>query len=318
MYSKHALSTTQPSFQVANCPDPESNRGYNLRRIVSYPLNDRSNESEYSDVLKKSKMSFDSRRNEFWKDIRFHCFWEMNNYDLCIYRLSHRKNMFSIEIKLDLKKDLKNWVDGCNKISHGKDWKLGVSPEYQPIVEQLVGSDFEEAGKFMYPVLEGIYEEKKGLITNYKNIIQEKINTHLQEACLAMEDMTGFPLYRKDFILNLTTFPRWPYNKETGEFWSCVFRSPENILWNFLHELQHFQVLHYFKDTPPMSRLTREQFEFLKESLTVILNVECKKFMAREDKWYTLHQDLRRDLLAFWAKESDFNALIAYWCDCVK
>ena len=116
--------------------------------------------------------------------------------------------MFSIKIQLNRKKDLKNWVDGCNKISHGKGWKLGVSAEYQPIVEQLVGSHFEEAEKFMYPVLEGIYEEKKGLITNYKNIIQEKINVDLQEACLAMEDMTGFPLYRKDFILNLTTFPR--------------------------------------------------------------------------------------------------------------
>jgi hypothetical protein len=116
--------------------------------------------------------------------------------------------MFSIEIKLDLKEDLKNWVDGCNKLSHRKDWKLGVFPEYQTIVEQLVGNNFEEAEKFMYPVLEGIYEEKKGLITNDKNIIQEKINTHLQEACLAMEDMIDFPLYRKDFILNLTTFPR--------------------------------------------------------------------------------------------------------------
>ena len=76
--------------------------------------------------------------------------------------------MFSIEIKLDLKKDLKNWVDGCNKLSHGKNWKLGVSSEYQGIVEQLVRNNFEEAEKFMYPVLEGIYEEKKGLITNYK------------------------------------------------------------------------------------------------------------------------------------------------------
>lgn len=33
-----------------------------------------------------------------------------------------------------------------------------------------------------------------------------------------------------------------------------------------------------------MSTLTSEQFELLKESLTVILNVECKKFLAREDK----------------------------------
>ena len=33
-----------------------------------------------------------------------------------------------------------------------------------------------------------------------------------------------------------------------------------------------------------MSTLTSEQFEILKESLTVILYVECKKFLAREDK----------------------------------
>ena len=85
---------------------------------------------------------------------------------------------------------------------------MGKIGNLEPIVEQLVGNNFEEAEKFMYPILEGIYGEKKGLITNYKNIIQEKINTHLREACLAMEDMTGFPLYRKDFILNLTTFPR--------------------------------------------------------------------------------------------------------------
>ncbi len=33
-----------------------------------------------------------------------------------------------------------------------------------------------------------------------------------------------------------------------------------------------------------MKTLTREQFEFLKESLTVILNTECKKFLEKEDK----------------------------------
>ena len=56
---------------------------------------------------------------------------------------------------------------------------MGKIGNLEPIVEQLVGNNFKEAEKFMYPVLEGIYEEKKRPITNYKNIIQEKINTHL-------------------------------------------------------------------------------------------------------------------------------------------
>lgn len=116
--------------------------------------------------------------------------------------------MFTMDIQLNPKKDLKNRVDGCNKISHGKDWKLEVLPKYQTIVEQLIGVDFKKAETFMYPVLEQIYKEEKEAIANYKNIIQEKIDAHLQEACLTMENITGFPLYRKDFILNLTTFPR--------------------------------------------------------------------------------------------------------------
>ena len=43
------------SINFSLCPDPESNRGYNLRRIVSYPLNDRSNDSHYTKLPTKNK-----------------------------------------------------------------------------------------------------------------------------------------------------------------------------------------------------------------------------------------------------------------------
>ena len=37
---------------------------------------------------------------------------------------------------------------------------MGKIGNLEPIVEQLVGNNFEEAEKFMYPILEGIYGEK--------------------------------------------------------------------------------------------------------------------------------------------------------------
>jgi hypothetical protein len=43
-------------------------------------------------------------------------------------------------------------------------------------------------------------------------------------------------------------------------------------------------VIHYYKDSNAMKDLTNEQFEFLKESLTVILNDSCQQFLAKPDK----------------------------------
>jgi hypothetical protein len=55
--------------------------------------------------------------------------------------------------------------------------------------------------------------------------------------------------------------------------------SIKNYMGNFLHELLHFQFIHHFANHPAIIDLNIEQFEFLKEALTFILNYEFKEFL---------------------------------------
>jgi hypothetical protein len=67
-----------------------------------------------------------------------------------------------------------------------------------------------------------------------------------------------------------------------------------------------------------MKELSEAEFEFLKESLTVILNDECLEFMGKLDMGYPIHQALRRDLLREWRQHHNFQKLITWGCERVK
>jgi hypothetical protein len=51
----------------------------------------------------------------------------------------------------------------------------------------------------------------------------------------------------------------------------------------FAHELLHMQTHKYYENVEPMSKLSRKQFNDLKESLTFLLNHEFKGIDMRED-----------------------------------
>lgn len=163
----------------------------------------------------------------------------------------------------------------------------------------------------MEPFLENLYEEQKETIEKTKFYANKLFEEKFTTACLCMQKLTEKTIYRKDFTLFLTSFPRCPYNYEMGYIRVNFFADVKNYLGTFLHELQHFQVIHYYKDTL-MKDLTNEEFEFLKESLTVILNEECSEFLGRPDRGYDIHQDLRKELLSFWRSNSNFQELIIF------
>jgi len=99
--------------------------------------------------------------------------------------------------------------------------------------------------------------------------------------------------------------------------WLPVFATYKVYLGLFLHEAQHFQVHHYYQSAL-MKDLSQEEFEFLKESLTVILNDECLEFLGKMDEGYSIHQGLRRDLLQKWRQCHDFPQVVVYGCQQVK
>ena len=60
--------------------------------------------------------------------------------------------MRTIRIKLNIEKDIWNWWEACNKVSHGVDWKRKIPKKLR---EKVVGKDFEEAFNLMKLYLEG-------------------------------------------------------------------------------------------------------------------------------------------------------------------
>lgn len=218
--------------------------------------------------------------------------------------------MFTYSIKLDKKKDIKNWRDWCNHTSYWFDWTKNINPEYFYIVQKLKSCTLEESYDIMDEFIDKLYIDKGkeiDLTIEYANLYFQK---WFQKACECMEKTTWKPLYRNDFTIYLTSFPRWPYNYEEWYLLIPFFWDVHRYLWFFLHELQHFQIHAYYSDI--FADISNEQFHDIKESMTVILNAECSEFLVKDDKWYPNHQKLRKNILKYRLKNHDFEKTLNF------
>lgn len=151
------------------------------------------------------------------------------------------------------------------------------------------------------------------LLENYSahySFDTDTYNQKFQEVCDKMEEIIGKPIYRKDFTFFITTFPHGPYNYKKGHIWEYI--GWNNPVMGFLHELSHFQFIHYWRDDPSsaVSKLSDDQFEWLKESLTLVLDKDLMPLIECVDVGYDIHQPLRKELHKFWKKNHDFDKLV--------
>ncbi len=223
---------------------------------------------------------------------------------------------------LNIEKDIKNRFDWCNKISHWYNRQKNIKRDHYPldifdIVDYLKQESYENSINILTPFLWKIYKEEKKIIERILNMRNKKFDKEFKEACVCLENITQKPLYIKEYTFFLTTFPRQPYNYKKWYIWLYIFWNVNWFLWTFLHEALHFQTIFYYKDYILKKWLDENQFEFFKEALTVILNIEAKEFLCKEDCWYKLHYDLRQKLRKFWEEgDQDFKKLIDFWISC--
>lgn len=214
--------------------------------------------------------------------------------------------MPKIIFKIDLEKDAWNWWDAGNKISYGENWKERVGKKLQA---KIVGKSKSQAFKFLKPYLKSLYKKIKIRIqlAEVKKIFAEKS----EEIFSRMEKLTNKKIYRKNFTCFLTTFPRAPYDYQRGYVWLPIVWPKQTYIRIFVHELLHFQTYAYW-EKKCLKKLNREEFENLKEALTVVLNAEFLDLITWPDKGYLMHVGLRKKLLKFWNKNRNFGKLIEY------
>lgn len=219
--------------------------------------------------------------------------------------------VYKYEIKIDIKQDAWNWYKTCNNtnISHGVDFSQHISND---VLGKIRGKTEKEANKFIIPFLKQKYIDEKEQIENFSNLIEEQYKKKFKKACLKIVELMGKPLYRNSFTTFLTTAPRAPYFFEFGYTWVPIgWFDPIRI---FMHELMHFQFIHYWKNNSKsaISKLSNQQFEYLKESLTVILDKEIYPLIMMPDKGYEMHKDFREELHIEWQKHHDFDKLVDF------
>ena len=220
---------------------------------------------------------------------------------------------YSFKILLDSKLDADNWYVGCNRAGlHGTDFKK-LAPK--DIYIKINGKPKEEAAAILKPFLEQKYIDDNQLITNVKSLIINRLDHKFSKACDKIAELSGRPLYRNDFTFVLTTFSRGSYNYELGYIWIPIqWVEKSDIIKLFMHELLHFQFIHYWRlvEDSDVNKLSDEEFEYLKESLTVILDEDIRPLIFSPDRGYEKHKLMRAELHDYWKKYNDFNELVKF------
>ena len=214
--------------------------------------------------------------------------------------------MPKIIVKQNIRKDAWNWWNACNKISYGTDWKHRIDMRLQ---NELVGKTQEQSHSFLIPYLKNLY--KKDNASQKKKELQNIFNQQQEKIFSRMEKVTGKKIYRNNFTCFLTTFPRAPYDYQHGYVWIPIIWPRETYIRTFVHELLHFQTYAYWQKLC-LKKLTKGEFENLKEALTIILNEEFMDLIIWSDKGYEIHKNLREKLLKFWRANKNFDKLISY------
>ncbi len=216
---------------------------------------------------------------------------------------------YSYKITLDVQQDAHNWYIGCNNTTYLSDWKRKAPKD---VLDNIYNAEIESAYIFLIPYLEKKYISEKDEIDKYSAFIKHEFDEKFTKACQKVVDLLGRPLYRNDFTIFLTTFNRGPYDFSKGHLWICIgWFDP---IENFLHELLHFQFTYYWQNNPKskVSKLSDTQFDWIKESLTVILDEDLYPLIRMPDRGYEIHKNYRQKLHEFWLTNKDFSKLVDF------
>jgi len=226
----------------------------------------------------------------------------------------------SYKIIYDIKKDMWNWR-GSLEDYLTNDWCLNNIQKYgsdsdNKTANQILGLNGPEAEKILRPYLLSLENDPNSQLNAFIKIAEKDLRDKYVDACQALERVTKRPMISNEFTFYVTTFPRMTVFFD--EFTIFMYDSTEGV-WGmpidgFLHEALHFQFYHYWRldKKSPVYRLSEDEFYYLKESLTVILDEELRPIITVPDCSYPSMKPFRDTLHNHWLEHHDFDKLVDF------
>lgn len=171
----------------------------------------------------------------------------------------------------------------------------------------------EESKKELENYYKIIYNSK--LFKIFPKIIQETWSNIEGEFFKRLNNLIKPKEEIEKITAKLTTIKRAPYNPKDFSFFFSLHNSIPQLMKSCAHEVLHI----YFHNSKYWDMCIKEigikETHNLKESLTILLNIEFKDLWGIEDKGYPMHKNLRSFIKKEWTKEKDFEILIK---KCIK
>ncbi len=224
--------------------------------------------------------------------------------------------MSIVVFKIDKKIDFQNHLINANVYTK-RVIPPGMDVEYYKKMEK---AGEKERHRLFDKKTEWFYDPKKKKIRNLAvKQVQEAWGLVEKKYIKRMEKIHGrkFPFKKIRGILS-TAFG-YGYNFRRDESWfACSYNSPLRSIDIATHEIMHLIFHYYFDGWAKKFMLTEAQMWAIKESFSVLLNIECDDLLIRKSLGYPSHQKLREIISKDWKKYKNFEKVLDNICEYVK
>jgi hypothetical protein len=204
-----------------------------------------------------------------------------------------------ITFSYSLDRDVENFIKSAHSANNKKPTKL------QELYIEKFGKDFDSPKVKSF--IESYNQENKIDFDVALAKIDAKWRTIRNEFIRRAEDIFG--AYPSDIFAYLSTNSRCTYNIDRNYFF--VFVESKNTNAIIAHELWHFYTWHCLHVDLIKDGVSSGKYNDIKESLTELLNLECKDLLeGHEDKGYPQHAAMREFIRKTWVKNNDLKHLI--------
>lgn len=220
--------------------------------------------------------------------------------------------MSYVKISYSVEADAKNWLRIWNKQKS----TFGISQKYviDFIPKELRVSLGKKTEEQKLVSITAYLKEQKTLISYLKNeadALQLFWNKYEAAYIKVLEKTTEKKIFGTSISVQLTSASLCPYDEKHNWFMVSGYGSLGAQITTIAHETMHLQFIHWYKTVCFAEGLSPQQFEDLKESLTVLLNAdEFSKIIVCPDRGYERHIKFRKKIEIVWKKKLSFEQFL--------